>query len=68
MERLTARSTKNGMAYLIGVKQDEQIVESKFHNTLRCIQQAMERLAEYEDEGVDPQGFALYEDQTGEEE
>lgn len=49
MERLTARSPKNGLAYLVNVRQDEQSVESKYPNTLRCIQQAFNRLAELED-------------------
>lgn len=49
MERLTARSPKNGQAYLVNGREDEQSVESKYPNTLRCIQKALERLAELED-------------------
>jgi hypothetical protein len=51
MERLTARSPKNNMAYLVKVKQNEQDVESPYPNTLRCIMEAFERLAQYEDTG-----------------
>lgn len=48
-ERLTARSPKNNMAYLVKVKQNEQSVESSYPNTLKCITEAFERLAQYED-------------------
>ena len=48
-ERLTARSPKNNLAYLVKVKPNEQAVESSFPNTLHCIQQAFERLAQYEE-------------------
>lgn len=48
MERLTAR-TKNGHAYLVFVKPDEQEVDSPYKNTLQCILDCFERLAQYED-------------------
>jgi len=48
-KRLTARSLKNGTAYLAGVKENEQDVESKYPNTLRCILDCFERLAVYEE-------------------
>jgi hypothetical protein len=51
--RLTARSPKNNRAYLVKVKPDEQEVESLYPNTLRCIMEAFERLAQYEDAGQD---------------
>ncbi len=49
MHRLTARSQKNNMAYLVNVKPNEQDVESPYPNTLKCIMEAFERLAQYED-------------------
>jgi hypothetical protein len=49
MERLTARSVKNGLAYLIKVKPDEQEVESLYPNTLNAIFESFQKLAEYED-------------------
>lgn len=48
VERLTAR-TKNGHAYLVNVKPDEQEVNSPHKNTLQCILDCFERLAQYED-------------------
>jgi hypothetical protein len=48
MKRLTAR-TKNGHAYLVNVKPDEQEVESPYKNTLQCILDCFDRLAAYED-------------------
>jgi len=54
-ERLTERSPKNGMAYLINVKQNEQVVESPYPNTLRCIMDSFNRLAAYEDSGLSPE-------------
>ena len=48
MERLTARSVKNNMAYLVKVKPDEQEVESPYPNTLNAIIESFQRLAEYE--------------------
>ena len=56
-ERLTARRPKSGLAYLVNVKQDEQIVESPYPDTLRCIMESFERLAQYEDIGS-PEEFA----------
>lgn len=50
-KRLTARSPKNNMAYLVNVKHDEQDVESPYPNTLRCLLECFERLAQYEDIG-----------------
>ena len=47
LERLTARAS-NGMAYLAKVKDNEQEVEGAY-NTLKCIQESWQRLAELED-------------------
>jgi hypothetical protein len=55
MERLTARSPKNNMAYLVKVKPDEQEVESPYPNTLEAIIESFKRLAEYEDTGFNPE-------------
>lgn len=54
MNRLTARSTKNNIAYLVNVKPNEQTVESPYPNTLKCILDCFEKLAEYEETGFDP--------------
>ena len=48
IERLTAR-TETGRAYLVNVKPDEQEVDSPHKNTLQCILDCFERLAQYED-------------------
>ena len=53
MSRLTAR-TENGNAYLVNVKPDEQEVDSPHKNTLQCILDCFERLAAYEDTGLEP--------------
>jgi hypothetical protein len=37
------------MAYLVNVKSDEQTVESPYRNTLKCITDAFEKLAQYEE-------------------
>lgn len=47
-KRLTARSPKNNMAYLVNVKENEQVVDSSY-NTLMCIRDAFEKLAIYEE-------------------
>lgn len=47
MERLTKR-TADGIAYLANVKQDEQVIEGS-HNTLQCLYDSWQKLAEYED-------------------
>ena len=47
MERLTKR-TADGMAYLANVKQDEQVIEGS-RNTLQCLYDSWQKLAEYED-------------------
>ena len=47
MERLTKR-TAEGMAYLANVKQDEQVIEGS-RNTLQCLYDSWQKLAEYED-------------------
>jgi len=52
-KRLTARNIE-GFAYLVNVKPDEQAVESPYPNTLRCILDNFERLAQYEDTGLSP--------------
>ena len=44
MNRLTTRRTDNGLAYLVGVKPNEQEVDSPHPNTLRCILDCFERL------------------------
>ena len=49
MERLTARAS-NGMAYLIKVKPNEQEVDSPYPDTLNCILEAFNRLAEHEEQ------------------
>lgn len=54
MERLTAR-TEKGLAYLVNVKPDEQVVESPYKNTLQCILDCFDRLAAYEDTGLTPE-------------
>ena len=48
MSRLTAR-TETGHAYLVNVRPDEQEVDSPHKNTLQCILDCFERLAQYED-------------------
>jgi len=53
MERLTAIAP-SGMAYLINVKPNEQDVESPHPNTLRCIMDSFNKLAEYEETGRTP--------------
>lgn len=53
-ERLTARSPKNNMAYLVNVKSHEQDVESPYPHTLRCITEAFEKLAQYEESFQNP--------------
>ena len=52
-ERLTARSPKNNMAYLVGVKKDEQDIDGS-HNTLKCVLAGFEQLGAYEDSGISP--------------
>jgi len=52
--RLTAREPKKGMAYLVNVKQNEQEVESPYSNTLKCIMDCFEALAQYEETGLSP--------------
>jgi hypothetical protein len=58
MKRLTARSPKNNMAYLMKVKLTEQEVESPYPNTLNCILESFNRLAAYEDTGLMPEEIA----------
>ncbi len=53
-KRLTARSPKNNMAYLVEVKPKEQELEGSY-NTLMCVRDAFERLAAYEDNGLSPE-------------
>lgn len=54
MDRLTARSPNNNMAYLVGVKSNEQDLEGSY-NTLVCIRDAFEKLAQYEETGLSPE-------------
>jgi len=62
-ERLTARSPKNNMAYLVNVKPNEQAVDSRYPNTLRAIMDSFERLAQYEEIGLTPEEIkSLYHD------
>ena len=56
-ERLTARSPKNGMAYLVKVKSSEQDLDGSY-NTLLCIRDAFEALASYEETGLSPNEVA----------
>jgi len=51
MERLTARSPINNAAYLVNIKDDEQVLEGAY-NTLVCLKEAFDRLAAYEDSGL----------------
>lgn len=53
LERLTARSPKNDMAYLVNVKSNEQALEGSY-NTLLCVRDAFEALALYEETGLSP--------------
>jgi len=55
-ERLTARSPKNDMAYLVNVKENEQAVDGSY-NTLMCIRESWEKLAKYEETGLSPSGI-----------
>ncbi len=48
MDRLTKRNPK-GLAYLAGVKDDEQEIDCKSRNTVQCILDCFERCAAYED-------------------
>ena len=52
-EQLTARSPKNGMAYLVNVRENEQAVDGSY-NTLMCIRDSWEKLAKYEETGLSP--------------
>jgi molecular chaperone GrpE (heat shock protein) len=52
--RLTARSPKNNMAYLANVKPNEQVIESSYPDTLKCIMECFEKLAQYEETGLEP--------------
>jgi len=56
MERLTGRS-KQGTAYLVKVKNNEQVIESS-KNTLECIYESFQRLSAYEDTGLSPEQVA----------
>lgn len=53
MNKLTKRA-ENGLAYLVSVKESEQVVESKYPNTLKCITDSFEKLATYEETGLEP--------------
>lgn len=54
MERLTKR-TPDGHAYLANVKPDEQEVDCASRNTAQRIMDSWERLAAYEDTGMEPE-------------
>jgi hypothetical protein len=56
INRLTARN-KNGIAYLINVKSDEQEIESEYPNTLQCALDGIEELCRYEETGLTPAGI-----------
>ena len=60
-KRLTARSQKNNMAYLVGVNDNEQGLEGSY-NTLICVREAFERLADYENTGLSPEQVLVYAD------
>lgn len=62
MKRLTARRIDNGLAYLVGVRPNEQEVDSPYPNTLRCILDCFQRLAEYEDTGLMPEEINQHHD------
>ena len=47
-ERLTARSPKNNMAYLVNVKENEQALDGSY-DTLICVRDVFEALAVYEE-------------------
>lgn len=55
MERLTARSQKNNLAYLTKVKPNEQEVDSPYPDTLKAILESFQQLAKYEDNGQTPE-------------
>lgn len=57
MERLT-KWAKNGCAYLVGVKDDEQEVVCESKNTLQCMLDAFKQLAAYEDTEHTPEECA----------
>jgi hypothetical protein len=46
------------MAYLVDVKNDEQGLEGSY-NTLVCVREAFERLAQYEETGLTPWEIAV---------
>jgi len=64
MERLTARSSKNNMAYLIKVKPNEQDVESPYPNTLKAIMECFQQLADFENE-IEPRPFEEWGEEYG---
>ncbi|EHQ92180.1 hypothetical protein DesyoDRAFT_5251 [Desulfosporosinus youngiae DSM 17734] len=57
-ERLTARSPKNGMPYLVGVRDHEQAIDGAY-NTLKCVQASFEALAGYEETGFSPKEISI---------
>ena len=52
-KRLTTRSPRNNMAYLVNVKENEQALDGSY-NTLMCVRDAFEALATYEETGLSP--------------
>jgi len=60
-ERLTARSPKNNMAYLVKIKNNEQDLEGPY-NTLLCVRDAFEALAVYEERLITPCNLTRIED------
>lgn len=57
IDRLTARSPRDRQAYLVKVKSNEQQIDGHF-NTLVCIKESFERLADYEETELTPYGIS----------
>ena len=61
-QRLTARTREN-LAYLVNVRQKEQELVCKYKNTLQCVYDAIQRLAEYE-EAEEQKRIIVFEKET----
>lgn len=57
-DRLTARSPRNGQAYLVKVKSHEQAIDGAY-NTLVCVKESFEKLTEYEETLLSPVDIVL---------
>lgn len=53
--RLTKRTANENLPFLVNVKENEQRVEGSY-NTLMCIKDSWEKLARYEETGLEPEG------------